>query len=476
MTLYSTYSVKIKHYNHIFEETVAIYREAVSFFINVCLNEWEDLAKMKILHLQQQHVEHLCHATQANAEVKYDKFDKLFYKFPSYLRRGAIDEAIGKVSSYRSNLARWEQMPTEARGHKPGVPKAGYTYPCMYRTGMYQETGTYESKIKIFIRNTWDWLTVSHRKSDVDYINRWCAQKTKCAPTLQRRGKEWFLDFPFEETIALPKPKILDQTVVSVDLGINASATVSVMRANGAVLGRHFLKLSKEYDSLSHAVNRIKKAQQHGNRKTPRLWAVANGINDDIAVKTAHFIMETAIRYDADVIVFEHLDLTGRKRGSKKQKLHLWRSQYVQGMVQHKAHRNGIRISRVCAWGTSRLAYDGSGPVERGEEAGLKSYSLCKFQNGKVYNCDLSASYNIGSRYFIREILKSLPERAGLDLAAKVPQVSRRSTCTLSTLTNLYAVLAGSMTQELSRGSIVETQFPPSKEATCENTNGKHAT
>lgn len=462
MKCFSTYSVKIKHYNHIFDETVAIYRDAVSFFIDVCLNEWEELAKLDVLFLQQQYVERLCHATKANANVKYVKFDKRFYKFPSYLRRGAISEAIGKVSSYKSNHRRWEASDEQTRGREPSPPKAGYIYPCLYKTDMYQETGIYEAKIKIFIRNTWDWLTVSHKKSDVDYINRWCANKKKCAPTLQKRGKEWFLDFPFEETVTLSKTDIIDQTVVAVDLGINASATVSVLRADGTVLERRFLSLPKEYDSLTHAINRIKKAQQHGNRKTPRLWAVAKAINDDIAVKTAHFIIRTAIWYEADVIVMEHLDLTGKKYGSKKQRLHMWRSQYVQGMVQHKAHRLDMRFSRVCAWGTSRLAYDGSGPVQRGKEAELKSYSLCKFQSGKVYNCDLSASYNIGSRYFIREITKSLPERDRLALAAEVPQVSKRSTCTWSTLIDLYAVLAGSKGQGLSIGPTSRNVVPAS--------------
>lgn len=216
------------------------------------------------------------------------------------------------------------------------------------------------------------------------------------------------------------------------------------MRSDGAVLGRHFCKLPKEYDSLAHAINRIKKAQQHGNRRMPRLWAKAKGINDSIAVRTAQFIIDIAVLYNVDVVVFEHLDHTGKKRGSKKQKLRMWRSQYVQSMVTDKAHRLGMRISHVCAWGTSRLAYDGSGTVLRGQKAGFQSYSVCRFQNGKVYNCDLSASYNIGSRYFVREILKSLPARERLVLEAKVPQAAKRSTCTLSTLINLNAVLVPS--------------------------------
>ena len=113
-------------------------------------------------------------------------------------------------------------------------------------------------------------------------------------------------------------------------------------------------------------------------------------------------------------------------------------------MVESKAHRAGLRISRICAWGTSRLAYDGSGYVKRGRESERTGgcYSLCEFPTGKVYNCDLNASYNIGARYYIREITKSLPERERLALEAKVPEAARRSTCTLSTLISLHAVLA----------------------------------
>jgi IS605 OrfB family transposase len=263
-----------------------------------------------------------------------------------------------------------------------------------------------------------------------------------CAPTLQKRGKEWFLDFPFEEKASLCDVKVNDQTVVAVDLGINSAATVSVMRSDGTILGRHFCRLSKETDRLTHSINRIKKAQQHGNCKTPGLWARAKGINHDISVKTAGFIMEVAVLYNADVIVFEHLDTSGKKKGSKKQRLHMWRCKEVQSIVANKAHRLGMRISRICAWGTSRYAYDGSGMVLRGKDAGLATYSMCRFRSGKIYNCDLSASYNIGARYFIRELLKSLPAKARLLIEAEVPQCCRRSTCTFSTLISLNAVLA----------------------------------
>ncbi len=437
MKIYSTYSVKIKHYNHIFKDTVSVYRKAVDFLINVCLSEWDNISVIKGNLLQQQYVERCIHVTKDNPSPICD-FDIKFYKMPSYMRRGVINEAIGKVSSYQSNLANWEADPA---GNKPSYPKAGYCYPALYRDNMFIQTDKYEAKIKVYIRNTWDWITIQLRKSDMDYINRRCRSRKMCAPTLQKRGKCWYLDFPFEEKVKLATVPVNEQLIVAVDLGINSSAVCSVMDYKGTVYGRHFLRLPSEQDSLSHAIGRIKKAQQHRNHKPPRLWAKAKGINNDIAVKTAKFIIDTATLYDADVIVFEHLGLNGKKRGRYKQRLHMWKSRYVQSMVTDKAHRLGMRISHINAWNTSKLAYDGSGYVLRGKDAGFNTYSLCKFTNGKTYNCDLNASYNIGARYFIREILKSLPERVGLALEAKVPQCAKRSTCTLFTLISLNAEL-----------------------------------
>lgn len=439
MKIISTYGVKIKTYNQIFKKTVKVYRHAADFLIGVCLNEWEQILPLKGKR-RLTYVESLVHVTAAHPDVKYD-FDQKFYKLPSYIRRAAINEALGKVSSYKSNLSNWEAEDPKVRGHKPSFPRAGYIYPCMYRGNMYQQTGTYEAKIKVYIRNTWDWLHIKFRKSDMDYINRRCANRKMCTPTLQKRGHEWYLDFPFMEEVELCNTDIWNQTIVAVDLGINTAATVSVMRADGTILGRHFCKLSEETDHLTHSINRIKKAQQYGNRKMPRLWAKVKGINHDISVKTAKFIIDTAVLYNADTIVFEHLDRNGKVRGSKKQRLKLWRSQEVQAIVTNKAHRLGMHIRRICAWGTSRLAYDGSGTVLRGQKAGFNTYELCRFPNGKIYNCDLSASYNIGARYFIREILKSLDANSRLLMEAKVPPCSKRSTCTFATFISLNAEL-----------------------------------
>ena len=57
------------------------------------------LAELKTQHDQLRKMELLTHQTQDNPSPKYS-FSEDFYKFPSYYRRAAIAEALGKVSSY----------------------------------------------------------------------------------------------------------------------------------------------------------------------------------------------------------------------------------------------------------------------------------------------------------------------------------------------------------------------------------------
>lgn len=442
MKIHTLYKSRIKQNSKAFDDTARLYCRAVDFYINVCLNEWKDASMCSNTKDAVNFCERVSLRTKARPVTKYD-FSGYMYKFPCYLRRAAIAAAFGKVSSYKSNLANWISNPV---GKKPGIPHTGRDFPFMYRKNMFNPTGDYTAQVKVWINNTWDWMDIELRKSDIDYIRHHCKDRKECVPVLRKRHRSWYLDFAFEENVKLPDASnIWEQRILAVDLGMNHAATASVMQSDGTILGRESLSLSREYDCLWTAVNRLKGMQQRGNRKCPHQWAVIKGINKDISVKTAQWIVDKAVLYGCDTIVFEHLDLGRKGSGSKKQKIALWKSRYVQAIVANKAHRSLIRVSHINAWGTSRLAFDGSGYVERRNrmttDPMLKSYSMCKFSSGKYYNCDLNATYNIGSRYFVREILKSLTVSEGLALQAKVPAAAKRSQCTLSTLISLNAEL-----------------------------------
>ena len=442
MNIFSSYKVKIKHYNHIFEQTVEIYRNAVSFFIDVCDKEWDVLEPLKNLERCRK-VEELTLQTKKNQNPKYD-FNEKFYKMPSYLRRSAINAATGCYSSYYSNLKNWEK---KYIGNKPRLQLDRNVMPTLYKDNMYIRTDDNTARIKIFHKNDWVWLDVELNYQDVKYIKNHCKFKKEYVPTLKKQGKCWYLVFPFEDKVEFQKVDIQDQVICAVDLGLNNNATCSIMQSDGTVVGRKFVNLATEKDHLEKALNRVKKAQQNGARRCPTLWKHVNDLNTDISRKTAKDIIDFAVLYNSDVIVFEHLDTQGKKKGKEKQKLALWRKQEIQKLVEHKAHILGMRISRICAWNTSKLAFDGSGKVERGTyiQNGVEkyNYSICTFQNGKQYHCDLNASYNIGARYFIREILKSDSVMRRLPSQTKDSDYGTGTTRTLSTLIRLNADLYG---------------------------------
>lgn len=436
--VFSSYAVKIKNYNNIFRETIAIYRGALSFLVGVVDAEWERVCLYPKGNEQMNFVQRLVHTTEAN-QAEYLDFDQLFYKYPSYLRRQTITDAIGIVSSYRSNLANWEKSDRSTR--PPRLQKHHHKFPSLCRNNMFVEDAEnpYRVRVKIYRHKDWVWLPLDLNKGDMDYILRRKATSRKLIPTLEKKGQSYYLRFAFEDR---PKFEKEGRVILSIDLGVNTDTTAVAMCTDGTILGRHFISLSSDKDRMYTNLNRIKRNQRRGNRENRRLWNLVKSLNQSIAHKLSQSIVDIAIYYSADVIVFEYLDTKGKKKGSKKEKLHFWKHRAIHKTVKNKAHLLSIRVAQVNAFYTSRLAFDGSGEVLRGKDID-QPYSIVQFQNGKRYNADLNAAYNIGARYLIRQILKPLSEKRRLDVEAKVPSLSNRSKCTLADLINLNSVLGG---------------------------------
>ena len=316
---------------------------------------------------------------------------------------------------------------------------------------MFRQTGPCTAEIKVFRNNDWVWQEVRLVRTDINYLSKKITPYTKVsAPVIEKKYGRYFLRFALSNEIEFPEVSVFDRRVCAVDLGLNHDAVCSVLDSHGTVLARKFINFAREKDSVNSALHRVSVFQRlHGSHDSGFLWMIAKNRNQNLAAQTAHAIVSFARDHQCHVIVMEHLETSGKKHGSKKQKLHMWKHQSIQKTVESLAHREGIRISRVCAWNTSKLAFDGSGTVERGvstknvdrhkysngRETVLKprgSYSVCRFKNGKIYNCDLSASYNIGARYFIREIFNEVS-----DVPAEVCGIGSGTRRTLSDLWKL---------------------------------------
>ena len=242
MKITSTYSVRLRNFNLVFDDTVEVYRHAVDYFIELVMANWNT------------HFANLSHANDCirvadGLSVRTIKrpmtpynFCHDFEKFPSYLRRVAIKAAYGQVSSYQTRLAQWIAKPGQ-KGRQPGLPKAGRSFPVMYRDNTFIRAGRNSVKLKVRIRNTWDWVDVELDKHDVDYIALHCAARNELSPALRKRGKKWYLDFSFEEKVILDKVSLDTQRVLGVDLGINNACVCSVMDSKGTIIGRRFKKL-----------------------------------------------------------------------------------------------------------------------------------------------------------------------------------------------------------------------------------------
>lgn len=431
MKITSSYAVRVmgdKNITAQIANTVSVYREAVMYLIDIVNAEWESVGPVYKAKKNegQRAVERLIHTTKKNS-AKYD-FDSRFVKFPSYFRRAAISFALGTVASYRSNCANWET--SGKKGNPPALPKRVAAMPAFFCKNMSESkemlTGkTACVKLKLYVKNDWIWATIPCRKQDVKYLVKWWSAITPGAPVLQEKRKRkaktvYFLRYSFEEVrdLSLNDASLDSRSILAVDLGINTDATCSVMQSDGTVTARKFINFPVEKDHLYHILNRIKKKQrQHGRTGGKTDWKIAMQISDELSKKIASSIVDFAVLHGVNVIVFEHLSTGGKIRGSKKQRLHLWRKCSIQEMTEHKAHRCLIRISRICAWNTSRLAFDGSGRLQRDKN----NHQLAAFANGKQYNCDLSASYNIGARYFLREYCNAYPKIAG-----QIPKASQR--------------------------------------------------
>ena len=428
MQITSSYGAEIKNKNLPLHHTLVLYRQAVSYLTGVYEKAWDGLAQIPQAKSRFNAAEHLVHETKKN-HARFD-FDMLFPKMPSYLRRAAIQHALGSVSSYHSRLELWNN------GNLSGKPKLvceSHAMPVFYRDVMYKQGGEGEDAayLKLYDGCDWKWFRVGLLHTDMEYLRRHWTGKNSSAPVLEKRNRKYFLRFSYTEEVTLSKTPVKDQIICSVDLGINTDAVCTIMRSDGTVLGRKFIRFPSEKDRLHHVLGRIRRFQkEHGSGQTGSRWSYAKRLNTELARKTARAIAEYANENHADVIVFEYLEMKGKISGKQRQKLHLWKKRDIQNMCEHKAHRHGMRIARVCAWNTSRLAYDGSGPVSRDP----KNHSLCVFQTGKQYNCDLSAAYNIGSRYLMLEIIKTLPETERSFLEAKVPSVKRRTSCVYADL------------------------------------------
>ena len=428
---------------HIVANTLALYNSALNYVCDVVLKHYDEIKELNNLE-GRMYLEHLIHNTKNNI-AKYD-FDSRYYKLPCYLLRDIESKAIGHIFSYKSNLDNYkkERYNKISNGKKfkkrePRLSKCNLL-PSFYKGNMYKMISDNKIALKIYEDNDWKYEEFKLKKNDLKYINKINGKRYN--PEIKIIGKKIYIKFTFEiEDLKLQDKELNKRIICGVDLGVNNDATISIMNYEGTILGRHFINTNNK-DLMNHLLNKKRKIQRNsGNYKYLRNLHInnkINSINENIVNHTVNQIIKICLSYGVDVIVFENLrHKFKRAKKSFRARLHRWRKIAVYNKAYEMAHRNGIRVSTVNPNGTSKYAYDGSGIVERDND----NYSICKFVSGKTYNCDLSASYNIAARYYIRETLKPLDVNSRSELETKASLALSGTKLTYNTFKVLLNVI-----------------------------------
>jgi IS605 OrfB family transposase len=393
------------------QRTIEAYRRAVRALCGVLMVHWPDIASLSNKCLA---VESLFHPTAKRPEVRYPVLDRMLGKMPSYLRRAAIEHAVGAVSSFLSNWRNFidGQIGGKERALGARSPRLGLSnvFPSLYGGNMVlYGQGLRTVQIKLLgADGQWRFSAPVAFKGRFKRVLP-LANKLDLCPSLIQRGARVSLACPVEvlapkyitnKAFAAADPG--DARVCSVDVGINTAATAAIVDSTGTVIARTFLTCGRHNDRRDALADIIadKRSQSgcvaRGERHSSALHRRIAGLSLDAARGVASKLAAFAAQHGARVFVIE--DLKGwRPKGPSKamrKRFHRFQHRALVKALTHQAQELGARVLEVYARGTSRWAYDGSGKVVRSKS----NAQLATFATGKRYNADLNGALTSAAR------------------------------------------------------------------------------
>ncbi len=326
-------------------------------------------------------------------------FSSRFPDFPFVYRRSVIKDAIGKVRSYRSNLANWHKA-GKKKG-KPGIPGAS-NHPTLYEGACELELDHLDLRasfvrLKVYTGQGWLWANYPVTYSRYFEQRRTEEDWEQQSPKLVLRGKA--AEIHFSQTKEIKAKKVIeskrdpDLVTVAVDLNVKNLAVITV-RQQGVIRESIFCKDNgldqHRYRHLKH----ISKKQWQsgkpvkGERSNRHLWRHIRRQNADAAHKTARAIARVCAKYPGCVLVFERLRRIKPKGGNKSRRLNRKQANQLRGQInqiaREKAFAESVVTVEVNPWGTSQYC---SRCGAKGERFSFRAGQRVKERWGKLFRC-----------------------------------------------------------------------------------------
>ena len=257
---------------HALSETQKHSFEQLDWLTEHIYEEWDLFKDISSKDKRLTQAERLFHATKRNPTPKHPEYDQLYGHTPSYIRRSLFRRAIGHVSSHQSNHDNWvkggrqgeepklgkcrvalsffrgngslwdtplEERESEVRkqirerrsqekaaAEAAGVKKYKFEKSedqevlefLEHERDKFDHTHANTIMLNLYDGKTWGWYEICLRKSDVDYINKYCAHALRDCPILKKRGKnQWSLSFSFTFYLIFPRKRDLACTLIVYD-------------------------------------------------------------------------------------------------------------------------------------------------------------------------------------------------------------------------------------------------------------------
>src|SRR5580765_506040 len=408
----------------LFNRVCAFYFEVIQAHVKVL-----ELGNMDALKA----LEGLTHMTQSNPNPVMP-LSEIAEDIPALFRRGAINAALGSARSFYSSLTKWRKHKekAEAKGKKfherPPVPPRTWNKSATLYMGIWRERTEKSIVLKVWTGSVLSWIKVRLTGREIpDGVEMG-------SPSLIRHGNQWWLHTPIEKQFKSPG-KIEKQVttnpetkICAVDLNINENIAVCTVRTvEGTILATKFIGGGKEISGFrKKQLGRIARNRHktgiiaEGEQDNGDLWRKIRNADDYIAHLISARIVQFAQKYEATVLVFEHLSNLKPTKGKYSKRGNEKRAYWMKGRIfnysKYKAYNAGIITSRVSPWNTSRecaRCHDMVARYNTGQPAEGYTYGaplvFCP-HCGMKGNADRNASLAIGDRLVTRYQQKEKPQ------------------------------------------------------------------
>jgi putative transposase len=361
-------------------------------------------------------------------------FSQQFPNMPAIYRRSVIKDAIGKVKSYLTNLAKWKG--TGKKKDKPGLPGAS-NHPTLYTGTVSLELDRLDLRerfvrVKVYTGEMWRW--VNFPVIDSRYFERRRAEPgwEQHSPKLVLCRREAELHFPQTKEVKARKVKESkldpDLVTVAVDLNVKHLAVITV-RQHHQIIETAFVT-DQGLDQLRYRhLKRIGQKQWlsgapvKGERNATQLWRHIRRMNTDAAHKTARSIACICAKYPGCILLFERLRKIKARGGTNSRRCNRKQANQLRGQInrlaKEKAYALAIVTVEVNPHGTSQYcARCGA----KGQRFSLRAGNRVTERGGKLFGCpichyevqaDFNASANIHRSFYREYHWRPPPKRSG---------------------------------------------------------------